>query len=411
MCNRDVLPVFNSIYKFIAANYRQGAPLWPTARAELVAFRGLMPLLRGDWALPWSPLVCLSDASEHGYAVCASIFEPDTVKEIGRVQERSRFRRLGGHSARAHFFAMNGIVMTSEGSLKPVSELEETDDITPQVEWGVDKTFKEMAAEIFSGSRWTELVARGWRNTTEDILVYESRALLRAIEIQFSLSPREGEHAVAMTDNLPAVLCFERRRAKNFVVLSCIRRAVALCLALNKRLHVRWVPSELNPSDEGSRLYDPTYDPKKTLVNSWEFSGDQNKNAVNRRLAHLESKSSKTPNGSNYVKQMNIEQSKNIVADFMEQNSKYSNQQMNSNSSSSNSSSRAAPATTATCSTARPTGFPRGLEQQAPQGARAPQGPQLCRATFNRSLRRCCHLGSRKGPVCASRPPGARPRR
>eukprot|EP00959_Pyramimonas_sp_CCMP1952_P408742 8566154-Pyramimonas_sp.AAC.1 len=70
-----------------------------------------------------------------------------------------------------------------------------------------------------------------------------------------------------MSDNLPAVLCFERRRAKNYVVLSCIRRAVALCLALNKRLHARWVPNELNPSDEGSRLYDPS----KTLVNSWEM--------------------------------------------------------------------------------------------------------------------------------------------
>eukprot|EP00959_Pyramimonas_sp_CCMP1952_P130322 2725092-Pyramimonas_sp.AAC.1 len=83
-----------------------------------------------------------------------------------------------------------------------------------------------MAAEIFSGSRWTEIVARGWLNTSEDILVYESRALLRAVEILCSLSPREGEHAV-VSDNLPAVLCFERRRAKNFTVLACIRRAVA----------------------------------------------------------------------------------------------------------------------------------------------------------------------------------------
>ena len=103
MCNRDLLPAFSAIYKFIAANYGVAAPLWDSARRELVAFRGLMPLIRGDWALPWSSRVCLSDASEHGYAVCASVFEEGSVKEIGRVQERSRFRRLGGHSARAHF--------------------------------------------------------------------------------------------------------------------------------------------------------------------------------------------------------------------------------------------------------------------------------------------------------------------
>ena len=83
--------------------------------------------------------------------------------------------------------------------------------IAPQTEWGVDRSFKEMAAEIFSGSRWTQLVARGWRNTSEDFLAYESRALLRAVEIQFSLSPQEGEHAVAMSDNLPAVVFREEK--------------------------------------------------------------------------------------------------------------------------------------------------------------------------------------------------------
>ncbi|CAK0840930.1 unnamed protein product, partial [Prorocentrum cordatum] len=236
MCYRDLLPAFTAVYKFIAANYSQGAALWASARAELVAFRGLMPLLRGDWALPWSKLACLSDASEHGCAVSASLFGEAEVKKIGRVQERSRFRRLGGHSARAHFFAMNGITMTLGGALKPVTELEEGDVVADDAEWGVNPAVEEMPAGIFMGARWIEIVARGWHNTTEDIYVYESRALLRAVEIQCSLSPSVGEHLVVMSDNLPAVLCSERRRAKNYVVLSCIRRAVALCLALN-----RWV--------------------------------------------------------------------------------------------------------------------------------------------------------------------------
>eukprot|EP00959_Pyramimonas_sp_CCMP1952_P171681 3587445-Pyramimonas_sp.AAC.1 len=55
-----------------------------------------MPLLRGDWAPPWRPLVCLSDASEHGFAVSASLFDRAAVKKIGRAQERSRFRVWAG---------------------------------------------------------------------------------------------------------------------------------------------------------------------------------------------------------------------------------------------------------------------------------------------------------------------------
>ncbi|CAK0868997.1 unnamed protein product, partial [Prorocentrum cordatum] len=89
MCDSDLLSVLNAICKFIAAHYHPGAPLWPSARAELVAFWGPMPLLRGDWALPRCPLVCISDASEHGYAVSASLFDQAAVKEIGRVQGRS----------------------------------------------------------------------------------------------------------------------------------------------------------------------------------------------------------------------------------------------------------------------------------------------------------------------------------
>ncbi|CAK0841381.1 unnamed protein product [Prorocentrum cordatum] len=178
MCNRDLLAIFNATYKFTRA------------------LRDLMPLLRGDWALPWRPLVCLSDASEHGCAVSASFFELEAVKEIGRAQEHSRFRRLGGHSARAHFFEANGIAMTGEGLLKSASELDEHDDAAPQMERSVDRTFKEMDAVIFSGYRWTEIVARGWHSATEDILVRESRALLRAAEFQCSLSPRGGGHIV-----------------------------------------------------------------------------------------------------------------------------------------------------------------------------------------------------------------------
>ena len=106
---------------------------------------------------------------EHGHAVSASLFDETEVKKIGRVQERSRFRRLGGHSARAHFFAMNGIAMTLGGALKPVSELEEGDVVADDAEWRANPAFEEMPAGIFVGARWTELVARGWLNSTEDI--------------------------------------------------------------------------------------------------------------------------------------------------------------------------------------------------------------------------------------------------
>ena len=43
---------------------------------------------------------------------------------------------------------------------------------------------------------------------------------------------------------------------KNFIILSLIRGTVAYQLAKQFRAYYRWIPSELNTSDYGSRIYD-----------------------------------------------------------------------------------------------------------------------------------------------------------
>ena len=61
-------------------------------------------------------------------------------------------------------------------------------------------------------------------------------------------------------------LSFERRRARNYKVLCCIRRLCAYTLALNIRVAVRWIPSECNVSDEPSRKFDPSYKGPHELI-------------------------------------------------------------------------------------------------------------------------------------------------
>eukprot|EP00959_Pyramimonas_sp_CCMP1952_P304133 6365292-Pyramimonas_sp.AAC.1 len=43
---------------------------------------------------------------------------------------------------------------------------------------------------------------------------------------------------------------------KNFTRLVCCRRLCALELATSARIHHRWIPSERNPVDKGSRLWE-----------------------------------------------------------------------------------------------------------------------------------------------------------
>ena len=53
------------------------------------------------------------------------------------------------------------------------------------------------------------------------------------------------------------MFCVDRCRAKLFPLLVLIRTMGALCFLHNVRLHVRWIPSERNASDEASRYFDP----------------------------------------------------------------------------------------------------------------------------------------------------------
>ncbi len=100
LTNRYTLSIFNVVYRFIRAHYDKPATLWRTAREELISFRGLMIYLHADWTRPWNPYVTSSDASLSGFGIVSSTWSMEDVAEIGRCQERSRFKKLGSHSAR-----------------------------------------------------------------------------------------------------------------------------------------------------------------------------------------------------------------------------------------------------------------------------------------------------------------------
>lgn len=93
LMNRCSLSCFSSIYKFNLKHYENSAPIWPTVRDEIAGFRGCLFLLVQDWGRPWNELVSSSDASEEGYGICHAWWPRDQVASVGRVQERSRFRR------------------------------------------------------------------------------------------------------------------------------------------------------------------------------------------------------------------------------------------------------------------------------------------------------------------------------
>ena len=89
LCNRQLLCIFNTVYKFIRKHYYSPVRLWESVREELWAFRSLMVFLQSDWWRPWNPLVSASDASLEGYGVSTFFWNPQDVADCGRRLERA----------------------------------------------------------------------------------------------------------------------------------------------------------------------------------------------------------------------------------------------------------------------------------------------------------------------------------
>ena len=74
--------------------------------------------------------------------------------------------------------------------------------------------------------------------------------------ITFETLSHHGKNFVVLSDNMSIVLALSKGRCCEFSLPKQVRKVAALLLATGARLRVRWIPSEVNPADEGSRVYE-----------------------------------------------------------------------------------------------------------------------------------------------------------
>ena len=118
--------------------------------------------------------------------------------------------------------------------------------------------FPEVPLEVVEASGWIDVASGRWRHRNESIIVLESRPRTRGVEILASTQQLFRKRCVALVDNMATALSFARRRSRNFLVLTRIRKLAGLCLALDLAVTVRWIPSEINVSDRPSGIHDPS---------------------------------------------------------------------------------------------------------------------------------------------------------
>ena len=252
LMNRMSLSCFHVVYKFIQRHYDHAAFIWNSVRKELAGFRGCLLLLVQEWDRQWNPLVSSSDASLTGFGVCHAWWKKQQVALAGRTLERSRFRRSDFHSARESALVAAGFSKTGHG-WAPIDS--ESMQKLQQAGWSVDPGFPEVPAAGLRRELWTPKLWGRWFHK-EGILILEARTLLKSLKRVAFTRMGHTLRQLFLCDNMSVVLAVERFRAKNFKLLVIIREIASICMARNIHLAVRWIPSELNASDEPSRLFE-----------------------------------------------------------------------------------------------------------------------------------------------------------
>ena len=95
--------------------------------------------------------------------------------------------------------------------------------------------------------RWTQ---------AEHITVLEARALHRTVRRLCLFEKGRNLKQLCLVDNLGVALSYDRFRAKDFRLLTNLRKTAGYLLARNNRLSVRWIPSEKNSADPPSRAFE-----------------------------------------------------------------------------------------------------------------------------------------------------------
>ena len=117
--------------------------------------------------------------------------------------------------------------------------------------------FEEVPSGALKRHIWSPMFWGGWLYK-ENIGILEARMVLKSLKRICLTRYGHDIRQLHLRDNLGVVLSIDRFRSKNYKLLKIIRCIAAYCFGRNISFSIRWMPSELNISDEPSRIHDPS---------------------------------------------------------------------------------------------------------------------------------------------------------
>eukprot|EP00435_Cladocopium_sp_Y103_P074644 s13_g50.t1 len=280
-----LLSVFSVIYRFNMVCRGRRVKLWPAVRAEIMQATSLIWFARAKLDGDYVQQVDMGDSSTSGYAMMTRSFSSLKIHEVTKVREKWRFIPLpedfrsaveffnsGGtdvsDDADEHIkaFVRAGVGLDTEYGKWVQQALQEgswlkTSPIVSQLkaqpkrrdDVEVPALVKPLPSDMVAVGSFKLLWMRKWRNSLEHINLKEGRVLLSSLKRAARVSSQCGCKKLTVSDNLPAVLAFEKGRSGSVALNRLCKTAASIQTALQIRWRIRHIETKRHLADSPSR--------------------------------------------------------------------------------------------------------------------------------------------------------------
>ena len=246
MVKRELLSLLRSLYDFALRCEHTPARLWRSACREARWVSVLLSLCSTNLRAPWCTSVTASDASLSGIAVCKRDFSNQDVFMMGSQRESWRFKGSDPKPPPRAQTVEKGDVFNDVSTVLPSK-------LPTRAVFDVNQDFKEIPQSFLHEDDW-QLCFAAKMEIREHITLLEGRGIVAALRYKLRNSSNFGMRHLHFNDNL--VLITDKGRSSSPSMLRVSRRIAALLLASGCALCPRWIPSEWNVADKGSRRWE-----------------------------------------------------------------------------------------------------------------------------------------------------------
>ena len=248
MLKRCLLSIPRRLYDFVQYAGHRKCRLWTGAAVEAKWLATLLPLCSADLRKQISSVATASDASLSGIAVCSKQSNIETLLGMSSTRESWRYKgREPSNRPRSQALG-HGDPFSDISTVKPIGL--ETED-----PFELNASFKEVSGDFMKSEDWSLRFAQNMQ-FPEHITALEGRGVVAALRHKLRALDQFGLTHFHLCDNLGMVLALDKGRSSSMPLLRTCRRVACLLIATGSALSCRWIPSELNVADEGSRQWE-----------------------------------------------------------------------------------------------------------------------------------------------------------